>query len=52
MYINKTLINIRAKIYLNLLTRLKVIYLKLQQNRIIIFATQTIINQIFRCFLL
>jgi len=30
MYTDKTLINILAKIYLDLLTRLKIIYLKLK----------------------
>jgi len=34
----KTLINIHAKVYLNPLTRLKVIYLKLQQNKVIFSA--------------
>jgi len=36
LHINKILINIRAKIYLDPLIRLKVIYLKLQQNMIIL----------------
>jgi len=32
MYINKTLINIHTKVHLDPFTRLKIIYLKLQQN--------------------
>jgi len=49
MYTNETLVNIRAKVQLDSLIHLKIIYLKLQQNRVIFFFN---INIKFKLFII